>query len=54
MLICWHLEEGFNADVIVLSLHYEFSIGKGTYNLNHERSCYISCIECTHKSRMPF
>ena len=28
MLICWHLKEGFNADVIggegVLSLHYEF------------------------------
>ena len=54
MLICWHLEEGFNADVIggVLSLHYEFSMGKGTYKSNHESPCYIhSCIECTH---MPF
>ena len=33
MLICWHLKEGFNADVIggrgggVLSLHYEFFHG---------------------------
>ena len=53
MLICWHLEEGFNADVFggVLSLHYEFSMGIGTYNLNHESPCYIPCIECTH---MPY
>ena len=31
MLICWHLKEGFNADVIggggVLSLHCEFFHG---------------------------
>ena len=28
-----------------------FSMGIGTYNLNHESPCYILCIECTH---MPF
>ena len=32
-------------------MHYEFSMGIGTYNLNHESPCYITCIECTH---MPF
>ena len=32
----------------VLSLHYEFSIGIGTYNLNHESPCFIPCIH------MPF
>ena len=35
----------------VLSLYYEFSMGIGTYNLNHASPCYIPCIECTH---MPF
>ena len=32
-------------------MHYEFSMGIGTYNLNHESPCHIPCIECTH---MPF
>ena len=32
-------------------MHYEFSMGIGTYNLNHESPCYIPCIECIH---MPF
>ena len=35
----------------VLSLYYEFSMGIGTCNFNHESPCYIPCIECTH---MPF
>ena len=46
MLICWHLEEGFNDDVIG---GCSACMGIGTYNLNHESLCYIPCVECTHK-----
>ena len=37
MLICWHLKEGFNADVIggggCSACIMSFSMGIGTYNL---------------------
>ena len=45
MLICWHLKEGFNADVMgvgvgVLSLHYEFFHGGRYIQFNHVHDIY--------------
>ena len=46
MSICWHLKEGFNADVIggrgggVLSLHYEIFHGDRYIQFNHVHDIY--------------
>ena len=58
MSICWHLKEGFNADVIggrgggVLSLHYEIFHGDRYIQFNHVHDIYhvLNVLTCSHFS----